>query len=309
MPKKNRFGWLAGIAAMFLAVTLVSTACGARQSSAANTSAQDKKINIAYIGWDEDIALSNLYKAALIKKGWKANDVKLTLLDAGPIFQSVANGDQDVFMDTWLPTTHKKYWDRYHTKLEDLGVWYDNATLGLAVPDYVKDVKSIADLKAHASEFDGKIVGIEPSAGEMDTVKNKAMPAYGLNGAMTLESSSTSAMLAATQKAVGAKQPIVVTLWKPHWAYKRYHLHDLQDPKKAMGKKGEELHTVGRKGFTKDFPKLADSLKHLKVSDDQLGTLENMVHSAGNNADAQLKAAQKWMDQNPDFVKQHLSNL
>lgn len=308
MPKKKRFGWLAGVTAMLLAVTLVSTACGARQSSSSNTGQSKKTINIAYIGWDEDIALSNLYKAALIKKGWKASDVKLTLLDAGPIYQSLANGDQDLFLDAWLPTTHKKYWDKYKNRLEDLGVWYDNATLGLAVPSYVNDVKSIADLKTHASEFGGKITGIEPSAGEMDTVKNKVMPAYGLNGKMQLTSSSTSSMLAATQKAVNAHKPIVVTLWKPHWAYTRYKMHDLQDPKNALGK-GEQLHAIGRKGFSKDFPQLAKSLKNLKMPDKELGTLEDMVHNAGNNSAAQLKAAQQWLNQHPDFTKKYLSNV
>lgn len=309
MPRKKRFGWLTGITAMLLAVTLVTAACGARQSGGANTGADQKKINIAYIGWDENIALSNLYKAALIKKGWKADNIKMTLLEAGPIFQGISTGDKDLFMDTWLPVTHKKYWKKYKDKVEDLGVWYDHATVGLAVPDYVKDVKSIADLKKHAGEFDNKITGIEPSAGEMDTVQHKAMPAYGLNGKMKLSSSSTATMLGAVQKAESKKKPIVATLWKPHWAYKRYHMHDLQDPKKAMGKKGEKLHSIGRKGFKKDFPKLAKSLEQLKVDDNKLEPLEDMVKDAGDSEEAQLKAAQKWMDKNPDFTKKYLSNL
>ncbi|WP_020496776.1 glycine betaine ABC transporter substrate-binding protein [Sciscionella marina] len=308
MPRKKRVGWFAGLTAMLLAVVMVSTACGKQSTNSQGTGGQDKKINIAYIAWDEDIALSNLYKAALMKAGWKKDDIKLQELDAAPIFQSLSTGKSDLFLDAWLPITHKSYWDQYGKQLEDLGTWYDNATLGLAVPDYVKDVKSIADLKEHAGEFGGQIVGIDNGAGEMKVVREKAMPQYGLDGPMKLSSSSTASMLAAVEKAVNEKKPVVATLWKPHWAYTRYKLHDLEDPKGAMAQH-EKIHAVGRKDFGKDFPNLEKSLKGIKLDDKQLGTLEDMVHSAGSNADAQLKAAQQWMDKNPDFVKQHLSNL
>lgn len=293
---------------MLLALALVGSACGKQQSNSEGTGEQAKKINIAYIAWDEDIALSNLYKAALMKAGWQKDDINLQQIDAAPIFQSLSVGKSDVFLDAWLPSTHKSYWDRYGKQLEDLGVWYDKATLGLGVPDYEKDVRSIADLKANAKKFGNQIVGIDSGAGEMKIVREKVIPGYGLNGVMNLSASSTSSMLAALDKATKAKQPIVVTLWKPHWAYTRYKMHDLEDPKGAMAQ-NEQLHSIGRNGFAKDFPKLANSLKSLKLNDQQLGSLEDMVHSAGENSDAQLNAARQWLDQNQDFSKRYLNQL
>src|SRR5699024_4955285 len=72
-------------------------------------------------------------------------------------------------------------------------------------------------------------------------------------GTMKLKSSSDTAMLAELDSAIEAEKPIVVTLWHPHWAYSRYDLKDLEDPKNAMGET-EELHIAAREGFSDDYP-------------------------------------------------------
>ncbi|MBB5152645.1 glycine betaine ABC transporter substrate-binding protein [Saccharopolyspora phatthalungensis] len=70
-------------------------------------------------------------------------------------------------------------------KLEDLNVWYDQATLNIAVPKYMTDVNSIADLKGKGPEFNGVITGIDPGAGLTRITKDNAIPAYGLGGEYT----------------------------------------------------------------------------------------------------------------------------
>ncbi len=66
--------------------------------------------------------------------------------------------------------------------LRDLGTWYRPTSLEIAVPSYVKDVKSLADLKGKAGTFGGRIIGIEPGTGEMNLLKTKVLPGYGLDG-------------------------------------------------------------------------------------------------------------------------------
>ena len=88
-------------------------------------------------------------------------EVTITEVDVAPMYQGVANGDIDMFLDTWLPLTHGDYWEEYGEQVEDLGAWYDNAVLTLTVPSYVDEVDSIADLADHADLFGGRIVGIE----------------------------------------------------------------------------------------------------------------------------------------------------
>jgi glycine betaine/proline transport system substrate-binding protein len=207
-----------------LALALTATlalgvaACGGSSGSA---SGDKKKITIGYMAWDEAIAASNLWKKILEDKGYQ---VELKNLEAGLVFGGLANGDLDLFLDGWLPQTHAAYMEKYGKKLDNLGAWYDNASLSIAVPTYVQDVNSLADLSGKTGEFNGEMIGIEPGAGLTKATKEKVLPQYGLDGSMKLKTSSTPAMLAALDGAIKDKKPIVVTLWHPHWAYAKYQL-------------------------------------------------------------------------------------
>ena len=284
---------LVALLAAFAALVLVFAGCGGRQ---AQTGQQAKTINIGFISWDEDIAVSHLYKVLLEKKGYHVN---LQELEAGPMYAGLAQGNIDLFLDGWLPQTHADYWKQYGNKLEDLGVWYDQATLNLAVPKYLTDVNSISDLPGRGAQFNHVITGIDPGAGETRTVKDSVMPAYGLNGEFTLQTSSTTAMLASLEKAINEHRPIVVTLWHPHWAYARYPIKDLQDPMGAMGKP-EQIHAIGRGNFSKDFPEITDMVKKFKLNDQQLASLENAINSAPKGQEDM--AAQNWINQNQAVV-------
>lgn len=286
---------LCALVATVLTVSLVATACGGRNESS-NTGENAKTLKIGYIAWDEDIALSNLAKVQLESKGYK---VELQQLDAAPVYAGLARSDIDLFMDAWLPSTHEDYWNQYKDQLEDLGVWYDNATINLAVPKSLAGVSSMEDLKTQAGQFGGKITGIDPGAGETRIIQNNVIPQYDLASSMTLQNSSSTAMLAALDSAMKSNQPIVVALWHPHWAYSRYELKDLADPKGAMGK-GEQLHFLGRKKFGQDFPALTKALQSIKLTDEQLGSLEDAIQKGGEGKEAD--AAKQWAAQNKALV-------
>ena len=125
------------------------------------------------------------------------------------------------------------------------------------------------------------------------------MPTYGLQD-YELRTSSTTAMLSALQKATEAKEPIVVTLWHPHWAYSAFPIKDLADPKGAMGG-AEEIHVIGREGFGEDFPELNKALKSFEIDDETLGSLENTVLQEHEDPAA---GAEAWAKENQDFVDQ-----
>jgi glycine betaine/proline transport system substrate-binding protein len=291
-PKLRRL--VALLAALF-ALVLVAAGCGGRQ---AETGEQAKKINIGYIAWDEDIAVSHLYKVLLKRQGYKEEDIKLTELEAGPTYAGLAQGNIDLFLDAWLPSTHGDYWKQYSGQLEDLGIWYNQATLNIAVPNYV-NINSIDELKGKAGEFKGAITGIDPGAGETRITRDQMMPAYGLTGEYQLQTSSSTAMLTSLEKAINEKAPIVVTLWHPHWAYAKYPIKDLKDPKGAMGS-AEELHAIGRKNFSQDFPQLTQMIKKFKLDDQSLASLENAINSAPKGQED--AAAEKWANENPAII-------
>lgn len=286
-----------GAAALF-ALTACSAGEPANAGSANGSDNGDRKnLKIAvFSGWAEGEAASYLWQQVLDDKGY---DVTLESATAGPVFTGVSQGDYDVTFDVWLPNTHKSYWKKYGDKLDDLGAWYKNAPLTVAVN---KDapIDSLADLAKNADKFDNKIVGIEPGAGLTGVVKNSVIPAYGL-GKMDFQTSSTAAMLAALKKATKEHKNIVVTLWKPHWAYNAFPIKDLKDPKGALGKP-DHIDTVARLGFEHDYPQLTKWLKNFSFDDKLLADLENKMFNSGADASDYPGIVKDWMANHKQFV-------
>lgn len=263
-------------------LALLATACGNGETDTTDTDS----INIGWIPWDEAIAVTYLWEHILEERGY---DIQLTQLDVAPVYQGLADGDIDVFLDAWLPQTHSDYWERYGDQVEDLGIWYTGATLNLAVPADM-DITSIADLQGNADLFGGRIVGIEPGAGLMRMTREEVVPTYGLEDYNVIEG-STPAMLAELQRALDRDEPIVVTLWHPHWAYAAYDIKDLEDPEGALGG-AEQLHVLGRTGFSGDFPEVAEWMANFEMPDDALASLEELVintYEGGQEREAVLE--------------------
>lgn len=137
-----------------------------------------EEVEIAFIPWDEAIAVTNLWDAILTDHGF---EVTQTQADVAPVFDGVASGEFDLFLDYWLPGTHAEYQEQFGDEFVDLGVWFDDAALTWTVPAYVDEVDSIADLPDNREMFNGEIIGIESGAGLTDISINEVMPAYGLD--------------------------------------------------------------------------------------------------------------------------------
>ncbi|MFD5758449.1 ABC transporter permease/substrate binding protein [Streptomyces sp. NPDC127044] len=257
---------------------------------------QGKKVTIGYIPWDEGVASTFLWKEILEERGFQVDTKQF---DAGPLYTSLSQGDIDFETDSWLPTTHEQYWKKYGSKLDDLGSWFGPTSLELSVPSYMKGVDSLADLKSKAGTFGGKITGIESSAGMMGLLKSKVLKDYGLDKEYKVVDSSTPAMLAELKRAYAKKEPIVVTLWSPHWAYSDYDLKKLKDPKGAWGK-GDGVHTLSRKGFAQDNPVVGQWLKNFRMTEKQLTGLEAEINKVGKGK--QQDAVRAWLKRNPGVV-------
>ncbi|MFI7414060.1 ABC transporter permease/substrate binding protein [Streptomyces sp. NPDC049627] len=289
---------IAGVAVLALVAGGLSTfgsSSGTAEASASDVG-KGKEIKIGYIPWDEGIASTYLWKELLERRGFK---VTTTQYAAGPLYTGVATGQIDFQTDAWLPTTHAEYWAKYGKQLDDLGSWYGPTSLELTVPSYMKDVNSLEDLKSKASDFKGRIIGIEPSAGMMGLLKDKVLKEYGLDGTYDVVDGSTPAMLAELKRAYAKQEPVVVTLWSPHWAYSDYDLKKLKDPKGAWGK-GDGVHTLARKGFADDNPQVGEWLKNFSMTEKQLTGLESKITKAGKGKEQD--AVRSWLEQNPGLL-------
>lgn len=272
-----------------------STGSGNQTTPASSGS---KNITFGMINWSEDVATTYLWQDILKSKGYNVTIKQFS--DPGPMYAGLADNSLNVYMDTWLPITHKQYIDKFGSDYVSLGKWYQGQTNeGFVVPDYVykQGIHSISDLQSHASLFGGQIVGIEAGAGETGLAQ-KALKAYGLSN-MKLVTSSTAAMLSQLKTDYAAKRPVVVTLWSPHWVFTAYKLDYLSDPKHIFGTAGW-IQTEGNKTWAQSNPTVVKWLESFKMTPDELGTLEQDINAASTpNA-----GVEKWISANQSLVSQ-----
>lgn len=293
-------GKLTGILAFGAAAALTLAGCSSdtgNEGDAAGNAAEDKgTITLGFLpSWTDGLSTAYLLENQLEKLGYTVE--METLTEAGPLYTALAQGDIDIYPSAWPELTHADYMDEYGDDIEDLGAYYDNAKLTLAVPSYM-DIDSIEDLKGNADRFDGKIIGIEPGAGLTKQTQESMIPEYALDGEYELVTSSTAAMLTELDNAINAQEDIVVTLWRPFWANDAYDIKDLEDPMGAMGEP-EALHFLGNAGFEEKYPDAAELIAGIQLDDAQYGSLEDMVvNEYGEGKETEAIAA--WLEANPD---------
>ena len=297
MKKRNLTGILALTAAASLA--LVGCSNGDSTADTGNDSAEESKgtITLGFLpSWTDGLSTAYLLEDQLGKLGYEVEMNELT--EASVLYTGLANGDVDMYPSAWSEVTHADYMDTYGDQIEDLGAYYDGASLTIAVPEYMEDINSIEDLAGQADLFGGEIIGIEPSAGLTDMTENTMMPEYGLDSEYTLVTSSTAAMLATLESKIASEEPVVVTLWRPFWANAAFPIKDLEDPKGGMGAT-ESLHFLGTLGFSEEFPEAAEYIANIKLDDEAYGALESLV--TGDEFAGDPKAAvDEWLKDNAD---------
>lgn len=259
--------------------------------AACNSAGDDReKISILYPNWVEAVAYSYLSKVALEEKGY---NVELTNLEPGLIFGELSkeNSKGDVFLDAWLPNTHRDYWNAYGDKVVKLGESFSEGTTGLVVPSYVT-INSIEELNSNKEKFDGKIIGIDSGAG-IHASTEKAIQEYGLDFEQI--TSSGPAMVASLQKATKNNDWIVITGWKPHFKWAQFDLKYLEDPKGVYQK--DVCAILSRRGFEEDKPKAAHFFKNFNLNEAELYSLMASIDEYGEE-----EGAQRWYDDNKALV-------
>jgi glycine betaine/proline transport system substrate-binding protein len=254
-------------------------------------------IKIGYVeGWDDSVATTNV--AARIIEKRLGYPVQIVPVAAGMMWEGVARGDLDATLSAWLPVTHAAYWDKYKTKVEDLGANFTDARIGLIVPADVK-ANSIADLESQKSEFGGRIVGIDAGAGVMAKTAD-AIKAYNLD--YQLMPSSGTAMTAELARAEHANKPVIVTGWAPHWMFAKWKLKFLDDPKKVYGGAEHVDNVINPELETKAKPVVA----FLKQFQWKPGEIDGVMLAAQNGTKPDA-AADAWIAAHPDRVNSWLA--
>ncbi|WP_136065545.1 glycine betaine ABC transporter substrate-binding protein [Modicisalibacter radicis] len=259
----------------------------------------DDSVTIGTNNWAENVAVSHLWQQLLGEQGI---EVTLDEVSKPLLFGGLAEGDIDASLEFWLPSDNS-YLEAYEERIELHGTWYDDAMDALVVPAYVDGVDTVADLDARAEEFgyrgEPTIFGIEPGATIHEEAET-AIERYSLPFRQL--SSSEAAMLAQLEEAYRRKEPIVLTLWQPHWVFAKYDLKILDDPQDTLVS-GQQIKWFSRRGFVEQHPEVARMLDAWHMTPEQLSQLMLAIEKSGDPD----KGAAQWIANNRQLVDQWLA--
>jgi glycine betaine/proline transport system substrate-binding protein len=277
------------VAAIFALVlgALTLTGCGGL--------GQNKGLLLANIGWDENVAVSNLTKVLLEDElGYETVEIR-TQDNLNETYRDVASGELDAFQDVWLPN-QEVLLDQVAEDVEHLDPWFLGKTKqGMAVPAYM-DVKSIPQLNGTDTEF---ILGIEPSSVMLQEVGKEVIPTYSLK--QKLVTAPTAGMLAEVERLYTFREEFVFLAWSPHWMNQRFDIRYLEDPKDAMGPTNDpaECSTIVRRGLREANPVAYAFMEALELTEAQINDLETVI----NDEDDPLAGARRWTSENREVVR------
>jgi glycine betaine/proline transport system substrate-binding protein len=284
--KKTSGKLVAAILALVLCA-LALTGCGSL--------GQNNGLLLANMGWDENVAVSNLTKVLLEDElGYESVEIR-THDNLDSTYQDVASGELDAFQDVWIPNQEAKL-EQVAEEVEHLDPWFLGETKqGMAVPAYM-DVKSIEELNSTDAEF---ILGIEPSSVMMHWVGEEVIPDYGLE--QKLVTAPTAGMLAEVKRQYAFKGEFVFLAWSPHWMNQRYKIRYLEDPKDAMGPTNDpaKISTIVRRGLLDKDPVAYAFMDALELTEEQINSLESVI----NEEDDPLAGARRWASENREVVR------
>ncbi|HET7478810.1 MAG TPA: glycine betaine ABC transporter substrate-binding protein [Rubrobacteraceae bacterium] len=270
-----------------LLIGMISFGCSGAGSSG-------KTLRIGIQEWDENVAISNLTKV-LLEEDLGYDKVELQVLPLPDVFEGVGDGDLDAFQDVWMPN-HKDRLSEVSAGVDHLPAWFRGKTAyGIAVPDYMSDVKSLNDLNRAGTDM---IFGIEPTAAFMPKIEKKVIPGYDPD--IKLVASSTPAMLAELKNAYDEKEPIIFLGWSPHWMNATYKFRYLKDPKglEKPFSDPSKLSTIVRKDLKEDDPVAYQLIKSISLTEEQVNALEAEINASGDP----VKGVESWLADNRSVV-------
>ncbi|MBT9372172.1 choline ABC transporter substrate-binding protein [Rhizobium sp. CSW-27] len=291
------FRLLAGISLSFAAAT----------GAFASDEASCKTIRLSDPGWT-DITATNATAAVVLSALGYQPDVKTLSVPIG--YQSMKNGEIDVFLGNWMPAQKAFIDDLTAAKaIEVLAKNLEGAKFTLAVPSYVADkgVRDFSDLAKQADGFGRKIYGIEPGAPANANIQ-KMIDAndFGLKGWELVESGEQ-AMLAQVERAGRDKGDIVFLAWAPHPMNTKFKLTYLSGGDAYFGANygGAEVYTLARTGWPAKCQNAAALFRNMRF---EIG-MENELMGAILGGEDPKAAATAWLKANPKTVEPWLSGV
>jgi glycine betaine/proline transport system substrate-binding protein len=286
-------------------------AVGAMLLSAAASAADPascKAVRFSDVGWTDITATTALTSVVLEGLGYAP---KAEILSVPVSYQSLKNGDIDVFLGNWMPTMEADIApfkadgsvEVVRANLE--GAKYTLATLGTGSD---KNIKDFADIAKFKDQLGGKIYGIEPgNDGNRLIQKMIDDGKFGLSGFELVESSEQG-MLSQVERASRAKAPVVFLAWEPHPMNTRFKITYLTGGDEVFGPNfgGATVYTNVRKGYLQECPNVGKLLQNLAFTLPMESEVMGLILDEGKEPE---DAATAWLKANPAPLETWLAGV
>lgn len=212
------------IAAGAVVAAVTTTAAGSLAVAQSNPG-EGTTVKMARATWDTGWWQAEVYSQLLEQLGYDVAPV--TTLDNPPFYQSVAQGDMDLWVNGWFPL-HNTYEDTFSQGAEKVGhVAEGGALQGYLIDKKTADehgIKYLTDMKkpeiAKLFDTDGNgranMVACPPGWGCEELIAFQ-MDAYGLRDHVDLIKAGYSASMADALSRYNNGEPIFFYTWTPNW--------------------------------------------------------------------------------------------
>jgi len=296
------WGWTAAVALLLLAGS------GSPVLAATADPESCRTVRLADVGWTAETATTAVFAQILTDLGYQP---VTTVLSVPVTFESMRNGDIDVFLGNWMPAQSLML--APYAASGDVVKVRDNlvgAKYTLAVPDYLHEqgLKDFADIQRFRKELGASIYGIEPgndgNAHVLDLIKNNE---FGLGGFKLVESSEQG-MLAQVERAYRARQAVVFLAWAPHPMNTHFNVRYLTGGDASFGPDfgAATVSTVVRRGYLEQCPNVGQLLQNLEFDVDiENEWMDRILTDKVRASDLALE----WVAQRPPQLERWLAGV
>jgi glycine betaine/proline transport system substrate-binding protein len=290
--------------------TLLGLAAAALLGSAAVAAEPEscQTVRFSDVGWSDITATTALTSVVLEGLGY---ETRADILSVPVTYQSLKNGDIDVFLGNWMPTMEADIAPfKADGSVETVRANLEGAKYTLAVPKYLADkgLKDFADIAKFKDELDGQIYGIEPGNDGNRLIQTMIDEGkFGLGGFELVESSEQG-MLAQVERASLDEQPIVFLGWEPHPMNANFELAYLTGGDEVFGPNfgGATVYTNVRKGYLQECPNVGKLLQNLEFALPMENEVMGLILDDGEDPQ---DAATEWLKSNPAVLDKWLAEV
>ncbi|GAB3798935.1 glycine betaine ABC transporter substrate-binding protein [Virgibacillus kimchii] len=252
---------------------------------------EEQELVVGLTTWTSTVPPTEIIIDILEDRGYS---IEVEEADIGVIYAGLANGEIDIYMDSWYPQ-QTQYLEEYSDTIEQLAPIYEDANAGMVVPNYMEDINDVSDLIGKEDMVNNEVIAIEDGDPAMDELQ-ELIDAYELD--VELVNSSEGAMLAAAKASTDQNEPILLYGWDPHSMFNDMGLKILTNEEHPEFFNGSSVHPIVHQDVKEKAPEAYELLEDWTISIDDMA---DMITEIDNGADAE-EVAQEWLDDNPEWL-------